>query len=105
MELLLTQTLNGLVYGVTLFLLAAGLTLIFGLMGVVNLAHGSFFMIGGFIAMSIVKWTGSFWWALVATVVICACVSALLILMLWRSNHFYFAIATLAQLLMLEGRP
>ena len=64
MDLLLTQTLNGCVYGVLLFLMAAGLTLIFGLMGVVNLAHGSFFMLGAFFALSIIKLTGSFWWAL-----------------------------------------
>lgn len=64
MDMLLTQTLNGLVYGVLLFLLCAGLTLIFGLMGVVNLAHGSFFMLGAFVALSVVAATGSFWWAL-----------------------------------------
>ncbi len=57
------QAVNGLVYGVLLFLLAAGLSLIFGLMGVVNLAHGSFFMLGAFFGYSVVQWTGSFWWA------------------------------------------
>ncbi len=67
MDLFLMQTLNGFVYGVLLFLLAAGLSLIFGLMGIVNLAHGSFFMLGAFIGYSIVKITGSFWWALVLT--------------------------------------
>ena len=64
MDLVLTQTLNGLVYGVLLFLLAAGLSLIFGLMGVVNLAHGSFFMLGAFCGLTAIKLTGSFWWAL-----------------------------------------
>jgi branched-subunit amino acid ABC-type transport system permease component len=63
MELFISQALNGFVYGVLLFLLAAGLSLIFGLMGVVNLAHGSFFMLGAFVGLSIAKATGSFWWA------------------------------------------
>ena len=48
MEVFVAQLLNGLVYGVLLFLIAAGLSLIFGLMNVVSLAHGSFFMLGAF---------------------------------------------------------
>jgi branched-subunit amino acid ABC-type transport system permease component len=64
MELLLAQLLNGLVYGMLLFLLAAGLSLIFGLMNVVSLAHGSFFMLGAVIGFTIVKLTGSYWLAL-----------------------------------------
>ena len=48
MDLFVAQLLNGLVYGVLLFLMAAGLSLIFGLMNVVSLAHGSFFMLGAF---------------------------------------------------------
>ncbi len=65
MELLVAQLLNGLVYGVLLFLMAAGLSLIFGLMNVVSLAHGSFFMLGAFVGLSIFHLTGSFWAALV----------------------------------------
>src|SRR5580704_696291 len=65
MDLLVAQLLNGLVYGVLLFLMAAGLSLIFGLMNVVSLAHGSFFMLGAFIGLSIFHITGSFWLALV----------------------------------------
>jgi branched-chain amino acid transport system permease protein len=53
------------VYGVLLFLIAAGLSLIFGLMNVVSLAHGSFFMLGAYFGLSIFRITGSFWWALV----------------------------------------
>ena len=64
MEFLVAQLLNGLVYGVLLFLMAAGLSLIFGLMNVVSLAHGSFFMLGAFFGLSIFKLTGSFWLAL-----------------------------------------
>ena len=65
MEVFLEQILNGLVYGVLLFLTAAGLSLIFGLMNVVSLAHGSFFMLGGYVAFTIYRLTGSFWLALV----------------------------------------
>jgi branched-chain amino acid transport system permease protein len=65
MEVFVAQLLNGLVYGVLLFLIAAGLSLIFGLMNVVSLAHGSFFMLGAYFGLSIFRLTGSFWWALV----------------------------------------
>jgi branched-chain amino acid transport system permease protein len=64
MDFVATQLVNGLAYGVLLFLMSAGLSLIFGLMNVVNIAHGSFFMIGAFSALAIMKWTGSFWAAL-----------------------------------------
>ncbi|HEY8244720.1 MAG TPA: branched-chain amino acid ABC transporter permease [Casimicrobiaceae bacterium] len=64
MEFIATQLVNGLAYGVLLFLMSAGLSLIFGLMNVVNVAHGSFFMLGAFFALAIHKWTGSFWAAL-----------------------------------------
>ena len=64
MDLLVAQLLNGLVYGVLLFLMAAGLSLIFGLMNVVSLAHGSFFMLGAYLGLSIFRSTGSFWLAL-----------------------------------------
>jgi len=64
MEFIATQLVNGLAYGVLLFIMAAGLSLIFGLMNVVNVAHGSFFMLGAFFALTIMKWTGSFWLAL-----------------------------------------
>ena len=49
----LIQTLNSVQYGLLLFMLAAGLTLIFGIMGVVNLAHGSFYMLGAYLAFSL----------------------------------------------------
>jgi branched-chain amino acid transport system permease protein len=65
MELVIAQLLNGLVYGVLLFLMAAGLSLIFGLMNVVSLAHGSFFMLGAFLGFSLFQLTGNFWIALV----------------------------------------
>jgi branched-subunit amino acid ABC-type transport system permease component len=64
MEIYFAQLLNGLVYGMLLFLTAAGLSLIFGLMNVVSLAHGSFFMLGAYIALSVTRQTQNFWLAL-----------------------------------------
>lgn len=64
MDLVVSQLLNGLVYGMVLFLLAAGLSLIFGLMNVVSLVHGSFFMLGAFVGLTVVQLTGSYWLAL-----------------------------------------
>lgn len=61
MQLAVTQIVNGLVFGMLLFLMASGLSLIFGLMNVVNVAHGSFFMLGAFFALTLGEWTGSFW--------------------------------------------
>ena len=54
------QLLNGMQLGILLFLLAAGLTLVFGIMDLVNLAHGSIYMVGAFIAATLTQWTGSF---------------------------------------------
>lgn len=73
MELLVTQLINGVVYGMLLFLLSAGLSLIFGLMNVVSLAHGSFFMLGAFTGLTIAEATGSFWLALVFAPLIGLC--------------------------------
>jgi branched-chain amino acid transport system permease protein len=64
MSLFLTQVLNGLVYSSILFLMSIGLSMIFGLMGVINLMHGSFFMLGAFMGLSVEQWTGNFWLAL-----------------------------------------
>src|ERR1700757_4817414 len=54
------QFLNGIQFGMLLFLLAAGLTLIFGIMDLINLAHGSLYMIGAYFAATFAAWTGSF---------------------------------------------
>jgi len=59
--LLLIQVLNGLQFGVLLFLVAAGLTLVFGVMDFINLAHGVQYMLGAYIAATLGAWTGSFW--------------------------------------------
>jgi branched-chain amino acid transport system permease protein len=67
--LVVIQLINGIQLGVMLFLMASGLTLVFGLMNFINLAHGSFFMIGAFIASSAILWTGNFLSALVIAVI------------------------------------
>ncbi len=60
----LIQTLNSLQYGLLLFLVASGLTLVFGIMGIINLAHGSFYMIGAYLAFVLSSATGSFFMAI-----------------------------------------
>ena len=91
MEVFVAQLLNGLVYGVLLFLIAAGLSLIFGLMNVVSLAHGSFFMLGAYFGLSIFRITGSFWWALVLAPIPVIAVGVLMELLflrpLYRRGH------------------
>jgi branched-chain amino acid transport system permease protein len=61
---LFAQVLNGVQYGLLLFLIASGLTLVFGVMGIINLAHGSLFMIGAYTAFLVARSTGSLWLAL-----------------------------------------
>jgi len=63
-ELVFQQALNGLSFGALLFILASGLSLVFGMMDVVNLAHGAFYMLGAYVALSVVQSTGSFWLAM-----------------------------------------
>ena len=66
---LLAQLLNGVQYGLLLFLIASGLTLIFGVMGIINLAHGRLFMIGAYLAYLVARQWGSVWLALPVAVV------------------------------------
>ena len=82
--LLLEQTLNGLQYGLMLFLLAAGLTLVFGIMDVINLAHGSLYMIGAFLAAAFYQQFENFWIALVLAVLATALLGAVLEKLLYR---------------------
>jgi branched-chain amino acid transport system permease protein len=67
--LVVVQLLNGVQFGLMLFLMASGLTLVFGMMSFINLAHGSFYMIGAFIASSALAWTGNFPLSLLIAVV------------------------------------
>lgn len=87
MSTFLSQLLNGLQYGLLLFLIASGLTLIFGVLGVINLAHGSLFMIGAYTAFLVVKATGSLWLALPVALVAGVALGLLLERLLFR--HFY----------------
>ena len=103
---LLTQLLNGVQYGLLLFLIASGLTLIFGVMGIINLAHGSLLMIGAYVAFLVTRAWGSIWLALPAA----ALGGALLGLMLERGlfrffyarNHLDQVLLTFALILLFE---
>jgi branched-chain amino acid transport system permease protein len=83
----LIQLLNSVQYGLLLFMLAAGLTLIFGIMGVVNLAHGSFYMLGAYMAWSLAGLLGSFTLAIIVGVVLSVLFGLALEWVLFR--HFY----------------
>ena len=83
----LIQLLNSVQYGLLLFMLAAGLTLIFGIMGVVNLAHGSFYMLGAYLAWSLSALTGSLTLAILGGAALSVVFGLLLEWLLFR--HFY----------------
>ncbi|KQP20056.1 branched-chain amino acid ABC transporter permease [Pseudorhodoferax sp. Leaf267] len=83
----LIQLLNSVQYGLLLFMLAAGLTLIFGIMGVVNLAHGSFYMLGAYLAYSLTARFGSLTLAILAGALLAVAFGLLLERLLFR--HFY----------------
>src|SRR5436853_6721460 len=77
-EQLLIQTINGIVTGMILALVASGLTLIFGIMDVVNFAHGELFMLGAYIGVVVLAASGSFWLALVLATLLVAIIGAAL---------------------------
>jgi len=83
------QTLNGLAYGMLLFLLASGLTLIFGMMGILNIAHASFFMLSAYFCHTFLDMTGSFWLALLAAPVITAVFGVICERFLLRKVHAF----------------
>ena len=103
-SLFLEQVLNGLQFGVMLFLMSAGLTLVFGVMGLINLAHGSLYMIGAFAAAAIASWTGSFWLGLVASLMAAAIagviVEIVIIRRLYKRDHLDQVLATFALILL-----
>jgi len=74
----LIQLLNAVQYGLLLFLVASGLTLIFGIMGIINLAHGSFYMIGAYLAWSLSGRLGNFWVAIALGIVLTVLLGMLL---------------------------
>ena len=101
--LIIEQVLNGLQLGVMLFLMAAGLTLIFGVMGLINLAHGSLYMVGAFAAAAVAGATGSFALALFAALGAAALAGAiveiLIIRRLYDKDHLDQVLATFALIL------
>jgi branched-chain amino acid transport system permease protein len=101
--LFITQCLNGLQLGILLFLLASGLTLIFGIMDFVNLAHGSLYMVGAYFCATLTQWTGSFFLALLlalpATAGIGIVVEVLLIRTLYQRDHLDQVLATFGLIL------
>ena len=64
LDIYVIQAIHGVVYGMLLFLVTAGLTLVFGMMGVLNLAHAGFYMLGAYFAYSVAAWSGNFWLSL-----------------------------------------
>jgi branched-chain amino acid transport system permease protein len=102
----LIQLLNGIQYGLLLFLLASGLTLIFGIMGVINLAHGSFFMIGAYLAYWLAGMTGSLWLAIPVGVGIALILGLALEMTvfsrLYKRDHLYQVLLTFGLILIFE---
>ena len=97
------QLLNGLQFGVMLFVMAAGLTLVFGVMGLINLAHGSLYMLGAFACAAVAAATGSFVLGLAASLAAAAIagvlVETLIIRHLYARDHLDQVIATFALIL------
>lgn len=83
------QALHGLVYGMLLFLVASGLTLVFGMMDVLNIAHAAFYMLGAYIGSTILMLTGNFWLALILAPVCIGLLGALVERFFLRKVHVY----------------
>src|SRR3954470_21058281 len=103
MLLVVEQFLNGLQFGLSLFLLAAGLTLVFGIMDLVNLAHGSLYMVGAYFAATFVAWTGNFLagggLALAATLVVGMAVEVVALRRLYGRDHLDHVLGTFGLIL------
>jgi branched-chain amino acid transport system permease protein len=101
--LLIEQAFNGLQFGVMLFLIAAGLTLVFGIMDLVNLSHGSLVMVGAYLATTLIEWTGSFLlgilFALPATFLVGVVVEVLVLRTLYERDHLDQVLATFGLIL------
>ena len=100
------QVLNGVQYGLLLFLVASGLTLIFGIMGIINLAHGSFYMLGAYLAFSLTRSIGNFWVALAAGVLVAMLFGIVLewlvMRFLYQRDHLYQVLLTYGLILVFE---
>jgi branched-chain amino acid transport system permease protein len=104
--LLLIQALNGLQFGMMLFLFAAGLTLVLGIMNLINLAHGSLYMVGAFFAATFAAWTGSFvvgvLLALPATFAVAVVIELVVLRALYERSHLDQVVATFGIILLLN---
>ena len=104
--LLAAQLINGLQLGILLFLLASGLSLIFGIMDFVNLAHGSLYMVGAFFCATLTHFTGSFVWgallALPATALVGFLVEIVVVRKLYQRDHLDHVLATFGLILVFD---
>ncbi|HVY08205.1 MAG TPA: branched-chain amino acid ABC transporter permease [Burkholderiales bacterium] len=100
------QLLNAVQYGLLLFLIAAGLTLVFGIMGIINLAHGAFYMVGAYLAWSLSIRLGSLWLAIPAGIVLSLVLGLLLewllIRRVYRLDHLQQVLLTYGLILIVE---
>ncbi len=106
LALFVEQLLNGVQFGLMLFLMSAGLTLVFGVMGLINLAHGSLYMIGAFVCAAAAAAMGSFWLGLIAGLAAAAAAGAIIeiavIRRLYTRDHLDQVLATFALILILS---
>jgi len=104
--LFLEQSLNGIQFGLMLFLLASGLTLVFGIMDMINLAHGALYMVGAFLAAWLVNITQSFLWGVLLAVPLTAVfgmvLESTLLRTLYRRDHMSQVLATFALILIIN---
>lgn len=104
--LLLVQVLNGVQFGLLLFLVAAGLTLVFGVMDFINLAHGVQYMIGAYVAATLGVWVGHFWLGVLLSLPVSVAVGLLLELLVFRHvydrDHLSQVLATFGVILTIE---
>ena len=105
-NIFLIQLLNGVQYGLLLFLVSSGLTLVFGIMGIINVAHGSFYIIGAYLAWSLAGQVGSFWLALPLAIALSVLIGLLLewlvVRWLYKRDHLYQVLCTYGLILVFE---
>ncbi|MFY9625512.1 MAG: branched-chain amino acid ABC transporter permease [Rhodoplanes sp.] len=103
MELVLIQILNGLQYGLLIFLAASGLTLVFGILGIINLSHGSFYMLGAYLSLTLTSYTGDIFLALLLGIPLAFAFGALIewlfIRHLYGRDHLQQVLLTFALIL------
>ena len=87
MDAYIIQGMHGIVYGMLLFLVTSGLTLVFGMMGVLNIAHAAFYMVGAYFAYTLVAWTGNFWICLILAPIGVGLIGAFVERVLLRKVH------------------